>query len=202
MQLASLALLVIFFAAGGVQAQDKVQRKSGLWELKRTSTLTHGQARVYQMCIDQASDSGLNPLAEGAPGEICQIGKLQREGDKTSVDATCKMPQTSVVATTHALISGKFDAAYKVESKTTFAPPLRGHQQSAAVLEARWTGPCKPDQRPGDVIDPRGGKFNVADLKPRNEKARTRTGYTPPQLPATPGTPPTPAAPPPGSRTN
>jgi hypothetical protein len=206
----ALAVLAVFLAAGGLQAQEKLQRKSGLWELKRTSTVTRGKTRVYQMCVDQASDNALSPLAEGSPGEICQIGKLQREADKMSVDATCSIPQTSVVATTHALISGKFDTAYKVESKTTFAPPLRGNQGGTAVLEARWTGPCKPDQHPGDVIGPRGGKFNIADQKPHDEKAGARTktktgrkgGYAPATQPSAPGPAPTPAVPPPGSRTN
>ncbi len=136
MQRTSLLLLAISLAAGPLLAQEKVQRKSGLWELKRTSTVTSGQTRVYQMCIDEASDNALSPLADGSPGEVCEVGKLQHNTDRISLDAVCKIPQTAVIATTHAVISGKFDSAYKVDSKTTFTPALRGHQESTAVLEA------------------------------------------------------------------
>jgi hypothetical protein len=31
-------------------------------------------------------------------------------------------------------------------------------------MEAKWTGPCKPDMRPGDVIFPSGIKSNAADV--------------------------------------
>ena len=58
-------LLSLTLAAGTAQAEDKFQRKSGLWEVKRTSTRTSEQTRVYQMCIDQASDNALRQLAEG-----------------------------------------------------------------------------------------------------------------------------------------
>jgi len=218
MQRTSFILLVSALALGSAQAQEKFQRKSGLWELRRTSTVTAGQVRTYQMCVDQASDNALSPLADGSPGEVCDVSKLQRNGDKLSIDAACKMPQSGALGTTHAVVSGKFDSAYKVESKTKFEPPIRGHPESDAVLEAKWTGPCKPNQRPGDVIGPRGEKSNLDNQKPVNstraarEKSqegdkqqsdkpqrRKRGGYVP--TPEAPGSPATPAVPPPGTTT-
>jgi len=209
-------VLVLLFATGAAQAQDKFQRKSGLWELKRSSTVTSGQVRNYQMCVDQTSDNALSPLADGSPGERCDIAKLQREGDKLDIDAACKIPQSTVVAKTHAVVNGKFDSAYKIESKTTFEPPLRGHAESTALLEAKWTGPCKPGQKPGDLIGPRGEKSNIntqkqlasaggtgekaqrAD-KPKKPKRRGSGGgaYAPAPDPAAAAR--TPAAPPPGT---
>jgi hypothetical protein len=190
MRQALVLFLTLSFAAGAVEAQDKFQRKSGLWEVKRTSTRSEEQTRVYQMCIDQASDNALRQLGGGMRSERCETSKVAREGDKVVVDAVCKVAKSST-ATTHAVITGKFDSAYKIESKSTFDPPLRGKAEGNAVMDAKWTGPCKPDQRPGDVILPNGGKINVAtddkapaktDKAPRKhgEGSAQKGGYTPP----------------------
>ncbi len=161
MQQTFLLFLALTLAAGAAQAEDKFQRKSGLWEVKRTSTRTEEKARVYQMCIDQASDNALRQLAEGMRNEKCETSKVAREGDKLIVDAVCKLGQTKTTAKTHAVITGKFDSAYKIESKSTFDPPIRGKAEGTALLEAKWTGACKSDQKPGDVILPNGVKINV-----------------------------------------
>jgi len=157
-----LLLLTLLFAAGVAQADDKFQRKSGLWEVKRTSTRTEEKTRTYQMCIDQASDNALRQLAEGMRNERCETSKVVRDGDKLVVDAVCKLGRTKTKATTHAVVTGKFDSAYKIESKSTFEPPVLGKTEGTTLMEAKWTGACKPDQRPGDVILPNGAKMNVA----------------------------------------
>ena len=161
MRQAFLLFLALSLAAGAVQAQDKFQRKSGLWEVKRTSTRTAEQTRVYQMCIDQASDNALRQLAEGMRNERCEPSKVTRNGDKLVVDAVCKLGRTGTKATTHAVVTGKFDTAYKIESTSTFDPPILGKAQGTTLMEAKWTGACKADQRPGDVILPNGAKMSV-----------------------------------------
>jgi len=188
-----LLFILPCLVAGAAQAEDKYQRKSGLWELKRSSTVSGGQTRVYQLCVDRASDDALSPLADGVPGERCKATSVQRQGDKLTVDAACNL--SNIVATTHAVITGSFDSAYKAESSSTFVPPLRGHADATAVLEAKLTGDCKPGQRPGDVIGPRGEKFNINDAektaqkKGVDKKAEKKAGrYTPPT--STPTTPP------------
>ena len=164
MRHASLVLLTLILTAAFAQAQDAPKRKSGLWELKRTSTMTRGQTRVYKMCIDQASDNAFHQLAEGAQSERCKAAAPRRDGDKLIVEAVCEIGNSAPsTATTRAVITGNFDSAYKIESKSTFAPPLRGKAESTSVMEAKWTGPCKADMRPGDVILPNGNKVNPAD---------------------------------------
>ena len=164
MRHASVVLLTLILTAAFAQAQEAPKRKSGLWELKRTSTITHGQTRVYQMCIDQASDNAFHQLAEGMQSERCKAGTPQRDGGKLVIDATCEIGNTEVsTATTHAVVTGSFDSAYKIESKSTFNPPLRGKTESTSVMEAKWTGPCKSDMRAGDVIMPNGMKVNPGD---------------------------------------
>jgi len=204
MQRTILVLLSAALAAGAVHAaEEKYQRKSGLWELKRTSTRTGDQVRTYQVCVDQASDDALRQLAGGMRSERCETSKVVREGDKVLVDAVCKGSRTST-ETTHAVITGSLDSAYRVDSKVTYDPPVRGKSEGSTVVDARWTGPCKANMKAGDVILPNGTKVSSLTEepkpapKPRAEGARKRRGGYAPA--GTPGpTPPAavpPAAPP------
>jgi membrane protein involved in colicin uptake len=49
---------------------------------------------------------------------------------------------------------------------------MRGKAEGSALLEARWLGACKPDQRPGDYILSNGVKLRVSD--PEEEKAAAK----------------------------
>jgi hypothetical protein len=160
-----LLFTTLILAAGVAQAQDVPKRKSGLWEVKRTTARTEGKQRIVQMCIDEASDNALRQLAEGMRSETCKTSKVSREGDRLTVDAVCTLGRAQTTATTHAVITGKFDSAYKIESKSTFDPPTRGKAEGSAVLEARWLGACKPDQRPGDYILSNGRKLRASDAE-------------------------------------
>jgi hypothetical protein len=160
MRYATLLFFTLILAASFAQAQEVPKRKSGLWEIKRMSTRTDDRPTTSQMCVDEATDNPLSRLAEGMRSESCQIEKMSRDGDKLVIDATCKLRQKSA-SKTHAVITGKFDSAYKIESKSTYDPPLAGMEEGHAVLEAKWTGPCQADQRPGDIILPGGKKVRV-----------------------------------------
>ena len=163
MRQALLVLCALILAAGLAQAQDVPKRKSGLWEVKRTTVRTGEKPRVVQMCIDEASDNALRQLAEGMRNETCKTTKLTREGDRLTVDAVCNLGQTKVTSTTHAVITGKFDSAYKIESMSKYDPPMYGKTEGVATLEGRWVGACKPDQKPGDYILPNGVKLRASD---------------------------------------
>ena len=126
MRQAMLVFFTLILATGLAQAQDVPKRKSGLWEVKRTTVRTEGKPRIVQMCIDEASDNAIRQLAEGMRNETCKTDRVHREGDKLIVDAVCRLGQTETTAKTHAVITGKFDSAYKIESKSTYDPPMRG----------------------------------------------------------------------------
>ena len=64
----------------------------------------------------------------------------------------------------HAVMSGDFNSAYRMESKSSYNPPLMGRSEGTSVVEARWVGPCKADQKPGDMVMPNGMKMNVIDM--------------------------------------
>jgi hypothetical protein len=61
-------------------------------------------------------------------------------------------------------MSGDFSTAYRMESKSTYNPPLMGRAEGASVMEAKWIGPCKADQKPGDMVMSNGMKMNVLDM--------------------------------------
>jgi hypothetical protein len=164
-----LLFFTLILAAGLAQAQDVPKRKSGLWEVSRTTVRTEGKPNMVQMCIDEASDNAIRQLAEGTRSENCKTDKLRREGDQLIVDAVCNFGRTKT--TTHAVITGKFDSAYKIESKSTYDPPMRGNAEGNSVLEARWLGACKPDQRPGDYIHANGLTLRASEPESPEAKA-------------------------------
>lgn len=168
--------LLLILAFGLAQAQDVPKRKSGLWEIKTTTLRSEGKPRAMQMCIDEKTDNAVRQLA-GMRNEKCKTEKPRRDGDKLIVDGVCELSPKKT-ATTHAVITGNFDSAYKIESTSTYQPAVRGKTEGSAMLEARWLGPCEKDQRPGDVILASGKKFNVndesSDEAPGKSKARAR----------------------------
>jgi hypothetical protein len=192
--------LMLTFAAGLAQGQTQPQdipkRKSGLWEVTKTSTRSGGTTRVLQWCVDEKTDNALAQLAEGGRSERCKVGKMSREGDKLVVDAVCTIGEQKIEAKTHAVITGNFESAYKVESSSTYAQPIRGKSEGSAVLAARWTGACKPGQKPGDIILPSGAKFNPgqpASAQPKGEpppKPPIGSGRSRKSAPAAPSAPP------------
>jgi len=78
------------------------------------------------------------------------------------IDSVCKIGSTT--ATSHAVMSGDFSSAYRMESKSTYSPPLMGRAEGSAVIEAKWIGPCKAGQKPGEMIMSNGMKMNVLEM--------------------------------------
>ena len=165
--------LVLILAAALAHADDVPKRKPGLWEVKWTASRTADKLHALQMCVDPATDGALQHLSGGVRKETCKISKVRREGDQTTVEEVCKRGKTTV--TTQAVITGKFDSAYKVESKSTYDPPRGGNAEGTTSQEARWLGPCKSDQRPGDVLLASGNKFNITGDKSKSSPS-AKTG--------------------------
>lgn len=156
-------------AAASVAAQDFPKRKSGLWEIGTSSAKTgEGKARSeaanVQICIDEKTDNAVQQQTAGMTRQSCSSQDVKKSGGQTIVDSVCKFGDTT--ATTHSVFTGSFDSSYRVDTRSTYEPPLAGMKEGGAVIEAKWLGPCKPDQRPGDMILGNGMKINMNDLKP------------------------------------
>jgi len=151
----ALCLLLAFasdLAQAQAQTQDVPKRKSGLWEITRTTTRTEGRPILTSWCVDENTDNAVARLAEGLSNESCKIDQLHREGEQLIIDATCTVGKERTVAKTHATIKGRFDSAYRVESKSSYDPPMRGNSAGTAILDAKWVGACKAGQKPGDAV--------------------------------------------------
>jgi hypothetical protein len=104
-----------------------------------------------QECVDQNTDNLMQQGAiEGDPD--CKAPDVKRSGDKVTIHSECKLDATTTVSSEY-LLQGSFDSAYKGTVKFKNKSP-DGTRETSMTLEARWLGPCKPGQKPGDVIAP------------------------------------------------
>jgi len=150
-------------AAMPAMAIDYPARKPGLWEIQTgDGTVAKGASQTIQQCIDAASDKALRDMGQGMGKDTCSKQELRIEGGKLVIDSVCKIGSTT--ATSHAVMSGDFSSAYRMESKSTYSPPLMGRAEGSAVIEAKWIGPCKAGQKPGDMIMSNGMKMNVLEM--------------------------------------
>ena len=149
-------------------AQDLPKRKSGLWEIKTTSLGTGkaapgAEGASVQLCIDEKTDDAVTQQAIGMAKQNCSKQDIRRSGNQMVIDSVCKFGETT--ATTHSVFTGSFDSSYRVETRSTYDPPMMGMKEGNALIEAKWLGACKPDQRPGDMILGNGMKINMNDQK-------------------------------------
>jgi hypothetical protein len=164
---AIVALTTTVFAASAFAAELPT-RKAGLWEMKM---IFEGRSslppQTMQHCVDATTDKLMNSQFGGMSKEACSKQDMQKSGNTITMDSVCKFgPATS---TSHAVITGSFDQAYTVKMTSTRegGPQMPGGapgQQTNMTIEAKWLGPCKPDQKPGDVVMGNGRKMNVLEM--------------------------------------
>lgn len=161
-RISSLLLLGLAAAslAGGALAADTPKRKSGLWEI---NTQMEGipSMGAMQQCIDQNTDDLMQQRAKKEKPD-CSVMDVKPQGNKVTMHSVCKFEGTT--ATTDAVFIGAFDSAYKGDMKTRYNPPMHGVSESKMTMEAKWLGPCKPGQKPGDVIMPNMKGMNMNEM--------------------------------------
>lgn len=148
--------------AGAAFALDYPPRKPGLWEMSISQAGATTPPHTVQQCIDAATDSAMREMGQGLSKEMCSKKDLRSEGGKLVVDSVCKIGAST--STSHAVVTGDFGSAYHMESKSTYSPPLMGKTEATTIVDTRWVGPCKPDQKPGDMMMGNGMKMNVMDM--------------------------------------
>jgi hypothetical protein len=162
----SLIALLTASSAASAASYDPPRRKSGLWEVKVSSAQARG-LQTMQQCVDQKTDDLLTSDM-GGEKMSCSKSEFRKEGDKIVHDSICKIEGST--AKTRTVISGRFDAAYKIESKSTYEPPLAGMRESTTVMDAKWLGACKAGQKPGDVSMPGMPNINMDELMKKMPK--------------------------------
>jgi hypothetical protein len=155
-----LSLITLFLAAGAASAADMPKRKPGLWEITMQMDGMPNMGAIQQ-CIDASTDNLLQQQA-GKQKPDCSVIDVKPSGNRVVLHTVCKVEGST--ATTDGVFEGAFDSNYKGTMKTRFAPPLQGMSESNTTQQARWIGPCKAGQKPGDVIMPNMGGFNVNEM--------------------------------------
>ena len=153
-----VALCIV--APTGADAQDVPKRKSGLWQQTVTTSSPGVPPQSMSMCTDEKTD---NLMANQAgANQRCTQQSVRRQGNALVVDAVCKDANTTVH--THGTFTGDFTSRYAGEMRTTFEPPMHGMKEMTQKIEARWVGPCKPGQKPGDVVMEGMGGMNMQEM--------------------------------------
>ena len=140
-------------------------RKPGLWELK----LDKAGAQTMQQCTDATTEkemaSTFGPMAK----EMCSRQEMKKTAPGLVVDSTCKIGNMTSVS--HTEFNGDFNSAYTVTTTSkNSGGPAGMPAETTNVLEAKWIGPCKADQKPGEILMPGGMKMNIKDMKAMRPK--------------------------------
>jgi hypothetical protein len=160
---AALCLLSCI-AATAAFAIDYPARKPGLWEMKIGDGTAAAADQTIQQCIDASSDQAMRDMAQGmgTGKDACSKQDMRKAGSTTVIDSVCKVGTS--IATTHAVVTGDLSTGYRMESTSTYQPPFMGKTEGKAAMDAKWVGPCKADQKPGDMIMSNGMKMNVLEM--------------------------------------
>lgn len=161
MQYLSLFIALLLASPVAAASFDAPKRKSGLWEIKMSSGQAKGMPAMQQ-CVDEKTDDLMKKDMAGSQKMQCSKNDMRKEGDKIVAESVCKVENST--ATTRAVFTGRFDSAYKGDIKTTYEPPLGGMKESSSVIEAKWLGPCKAGQKPGDISMPGMPSINMDEM--------------------------------------
>jgi hypothetical protein len=153
-----LVLFVALFAAQS-HAADAPKRKSGLWEMKTQMAGMPSQGPM-QMCVDQASDNLMQDRAKEKTN--CPVMDVSRAGGKVTIHAVCK--HEGMTTTSDSVITGDLESSYRNDMHIRYDPPQRGMKEMKMVQDARWLGPCKAGQKPGDMMMPGMPAMNMQEM--------------------------------------
>jgi hypothetical protein len=156
----AVSVACTLLAATAVCAQDAPRRKPGLWQQTVTSTGMPMPPQTMSQCTDEKTDQLV--VQQAGMQQRCSQQSVKRQGEAYVVEAVCKDGTTTV--RTSARFTGDFSSRYAGDVRTTFDPPMQGMKEITQKIEARWLGPCKPGQKPGDVVMEGKGAMNMHEL--------------------------------------
>lgn len=173
-----VSTLVVALAAAAIHpvlAQEGPKRKPGLWEIKST---VMGMNSSVQQCVGPGSDDLMARQARDRQHADCSATQVTRQANGVRVHSVCKMEARTV--TTDGEFTGSFDSAYKGKLVSKMDPPQNGVSSTEINIDARWTGPCAANQKPGDMVvsTPGGQRIDMNDPRIREamEKMRAAQG--------------------------
>jgi hypothetical protein len=139
------------------RADDYPPRKAGLWEVA-----VHNPAVpdvTMKLCIDPDTDQMFHKFSGDVRAKHCQKNTVNVSGTTVTAESVCLLG--SITTTTDAVTTFTGDSAYHVDIKMHFDPPKLGQSDVAITQDAKWTGDCPADMKPGDMDMGHGLKFNI-----------------------------------------
>ena len=164
-QLFSLCLASCLLASlPPARAEELPVRKAGLWEMKIVKADVGLPQMTMQHCTDETTEREMSAVFSPMSKEVCARQDLKKTATGYVGDYECTVG--GVALTSHSEITGDFDSAFTVKSTSHRERGPNGQPHDATtVIEAKWLGACKPDQKPGDIVMPGGFKLNVKDAQ-------------------------------------
>jgi Protein of unknown function (DUF3617) len=163
MRLVAAVSILGVLGATPALAEELPSRKTGLWEISMSFENRNIPGQTMQQCIDAATDQMMQSRVGPGAQSACSKRDVQRSGSTITIDSVCTVNGKATAS--HAVISGSFDSAYTMTVASDSAAAPGG--KSTMTMAAKWLGPCKSDQRPGDMIMANGTKINVLDMQKR-----------------------------------
>jgi hypothetical protein len=159
----SAVVLLALVPACEASAVELPIRKAGLWEMKVLRTGSPAPDMTMQHCTDATTDKQMSTSFSPSK-DICSKQDIQKTATGYVSDSVCSVAGMTI--TSHAEITGDFNSAYTVKSTShSERGPSSVPRDSTTMIEAKWLGACKPDQKPGDIMMPGGMKMNIMDLE-------------------------------------
>jgi hypothetical protein len=158
------ACLLAVLPALDARAAELPLRKAGLWEMKMVKTGSVLPEMTMQHCTDETTDKEMSTAVSPMSTEVCSKRDVQKTATGYTSDTECSV--VGMTITSHADITGDFNSAYtvKMTSHSEHGPSGVPHD-ATTVIEPKWLGACKPDQKPGDIVMPGGFKINIKDAE-------------------------------------
>jgi hypothetical protein len=158
------SVLLASLPAAIARADELPLRKPGLWEMKMARVGSPLPEMTLQHCTDETTDKQMSTAFEPMSKEMCSRRDIVKTATGYASDTVCSVGGVSM--TSHSDISGDFNSAFTVKSTShSEGGPSALPRDVNTTVEAKWLGPCKPDQKPGDIVMPGGFKLNVRDAE-------------------------------------
>jgi Protein of unknown function (DUF3617) len=156
--------LVALLPAYSACADELPIRKAGLWEMKVLRTGSPTPDMTMQHCTDETTDKDMSTAFSPMSKEICTKNDIHKTATGYVTDSVCGVAGVSM--TSHSEITGDFNSAYTVKTTSrSDGGPAATKGDHETMIQAKWLGACKPDQKPGDIVMPGGLKMNLKDME-------------------------------------
>ena len=158
------ACLLAVLPPSDAGAAELPVRKAGLWEMKTLQTGSQMPEMTMQQCTDATTDKEMSSAFSPGSKDSCSKQDIQKTATGYVTDSVCGVGGMTI--TSRSEITGDFNSAYTVKVIShSQGGPAAVPRDSTTIIEAKWLGACKPDQKPGDIVMPGGIKMNIKDLE-------------------------------------